>query len=205
MLLDAPPGIEQRLTREQLGRLRAVIVTSGRPQSIGGLIGLLSALEPFRHRAPLDVHTSAGEERSALLVGAWVRGWPDRYPVVVDTHMPGDAYDLGPFQVRTVSVRHAEPRWVDAPFIESATGVAIEVTAGDTGIAWIPGAGPCAAVQRLCTRADLAVVEVGVAPWPGSDEPWRLSVSAAMKAAARAIGEVWLVGDDGSVRSGAEA
>lgn len=204
ILLDAPPGIENRLSEEQLGRLRAVIVSSGRTQSIGGLIGLLGALEPYRGTAPLDVHTPAGEERSALLAGTWVRGWPNRYPVVVDTHMPGDAYELGPFVVTSHSVPHAEPRWSERPFAERAVGVALDVVSADARMAWVVGAGPSSTIPRLCAQSDLAVVEVGVTPWPRSEQRWRLSIADAMGAAGPRT-ELWLVGDDGSVRSAADA
>ncbi len=199
LLLDAPPGVAQRLGSDRLARIRAIATTSGRLESIGGLVDLLGALEPHRTSVqPLNLHLPVGEERAELLAGAWVRGWPDRYPLSIDSDMPGLSFDEGPFAVHTVRVRHAEPVWGTSPRVEGAVGVALQVVCGGARVAWVPGAAPGPAARRACEGMDLAIVEVGVTRWPPSSERLRLDVVGALEAASGA-GSTWLVGDDGQL------
>ena len=198
VLVDTPEGVAARL--EELGaspRLRAVLLTSGRPLSVGGLVPLLCSLERHRDReSPLSVLHSLVEERAALLAGAWVRGWPGSYPLHLDGFTPGDRAELGALSVRTRAVRHGEPRWGEAPAVAQRPALAVRLELADHAIAFVPGAAPGSGVERLCDGADLAVVEVGRAPRPRTDRAWRRTAGQATEAAGGAKA-VWLVGDDG--------
>lgn len=203
LLLDAPYGAAAALDEVGgLPRLRAIALSGGRILSVGGLPTLLCALEPHR-TSPLSIWAPMGEERPALLADAWSRGWPDRYPLVIDTEAPGGELAVGAFELRTFAIRRGDPRW-RPPRIDVVVGVAFRVTAGGATVAWVAGAGPGGVVSHVCRGADLAVVEAGVLPWPPSDVPWRLSVDQAVHAASEA-GEVWIVGDDGRPVVGGQA
>ncbi len=198
LLLDVPVTAAPALVElGALPRLRSVMLTSGRPRAVAGLVSLLCALEPHRSvDAPLTVRSCLGESRGVVLASAWSEAWPDRYPVLHDGVMPGGAFDEGPFEVTTMPVRHGEPRWSPRPLIEPAVGVAVRVAWRERAVAWVPGAAPGSPVRRACRGALLAVVEVAAEPWPASGEAWRMTVEDALREAVEAD-EVWVVGDDG--------
>ena len=204
MLVDVPAGVVPLLRdRSALGRIQTVLLTSGRTRAVEGLVPLLCALEPWRARkAPLTLRTFLGEERGPTLTAAWSRAWPDRYPLLQDGLLPGAEDQVGAFTLRTVPQRHGEPHWREDRVVPAA-GVAVRVATPEATVAWVPGAAPSPAVRRACRGADLAVIEVGVEPWPRAEEPWRLSLAQALEAGAEA-GEVWLVGDDGRFGLGGE-
>lgn len=204
LLIDVPAGVVPPLRAlSALGRIQAILLTSGRIQAVEGLVPLLCALEPWRaSRAPLTLRTCLGEERGPTLTSAWSRAWPDRYPLLQDGLAPGAEDALGAFSVRTLPLRHGEPHWREGR-VEPAVGVAVRVRTEEATVAWVPGAAPSPAVRRACRGVDLAVIEVGVTPWPPSDEPWRLTLAQALEAGEEA-GEVWLVGDDGRFGLGDE-
>jgi hypothetical protein len=193
LLLDVPEGSAARLAAlGVLPRIRAIAFSGGRVQSVGGLVPVLCAMAPGRGDTPLPVWSVLGEERGGLLADAWFRGWGG-FPLAMDGEAPGTAFEAGPFRVVTSAIRRGEPgRWG----ILSVPAVGFRVAAGGVEVAFVPGAGPGSAVERLVRGADLAVVEVGVTPWPPSPEPWRLTADAAIHAAQGAR-ELWLVGDDG--------
>jgi len=196
LLLDAPVSAATALDGlGALPRLGSVLLTSGRARSVGGLVTLLCALERHRSDVPLTLRSPLGEERGEALASAWTTAWPGRYPLLVDGFLPGEPFEAGPFDGETVPVRHGEPVWREGAVV-AAIGVGIRVRAGGVTIAWVPGAGPDAAVRTACRGADLAVVEIGVEPWPGADRGWRLSIEDALAHSSDA-GEVWIVGDDG--------
>lgn len=197
LLLDAPGTAADAL--EGLGalpRIRSVLLTSGRPRSVAGLVPLLCALERHRTDEPLPLRSCLGEERGEALANAWMVAWPGRYPLLVDGFLPGEPFDAGPFEGETVPVRHGEPVWGRDPLVLPAIGVAVRVRVGDVTIAWVPGAGPDGAVRQACRDVDLAVVEIGAEPWPPSEAAWRLTIEDALALASEAA-EVWIVGDDG--------
>jgi hypothetical protein len=198
LLLDAPLAAVPALRDlGALSRVHAVVLCSGRSQSVEGLVPLLCALERVRRpEVPLALRSCLGDERGTQLASAWLRAWPDRFPVVLDGVAPGAEVETGAFRVRTVPVRHAELRWGGQPRVEEAVGVAVRVSTSMGSVAWVPGAAPGVAVRRACHGVDLAVVEVGIEKWPVTAEPWRLTATEAI-AAAESAEEVWLVGDDG--------
>jgi len=197
LLLDAPVSAVSALAAlGALPRLSSILLTSGRARSVGGLVPLLCALEPHRTDAPLTVRSCLGEERGEGLAGAWMAAWPGRYPLLVDGFLPGEPFEAGPFDGDTLPVRHGEPVWGHEPGVTAAIGVAVRVRAGGVTIAWVPGAGPDPAIRAACRDVDLAVIEIGVEPWPAADGAWRLSIEDALADAALAA-EVWIVGDDG--------
>jgi hypothetical protein len=195
LLVDAPPGIAQALGPD-LPRVRAVVLTTGRARSVAGLIALLTALEPHRpaDRA-LPLYLPLGEERPAAVAGVWVDQW-DRYPLIIDAQMPGAPLSIGPFELETRAVRVGEPRWHPAR-VDERVGMALRARAdGEDPVAIVLGAAPDRGLARWCAGARLAIVEVGVAPWPPTDAPWRLRPDEAVQVGAGAR-ELWVVGDDG--------
>lgn len=170
--------------------------------AVRGLLGLLEALARVRS-GMLPVWAPAGEERVPSLVAAWQRGWPDRYPVMLDGSLPGQPDQIGPFEVTYAGVHHGEPDWREDRIV-AAVGSAVQVDVDGVRIVWVPGAAPGPSVRRVCTGASLAVVEVGVTPWPRSEKRWRMGVREALDGAQDAE-TVWLVGDDGDVVSFADA
>jgi len=198
LLLDAPPGVEQELSRRQLmGSVRAVGLSSGRVGSVGGLIPLLCALEPHRVTdAQLDLAMPIGDDRPAAIAEAWMKGWPDRFPLVIDCIRPGVGLDLGAFSVETMAVGRGQPQWCPNPDIRSIVGLAWRIRVLNTTIAWVPGAPASPIVQNACAGADLAILEIGVTPWPRTERRWRMTTVEALSRSADAA-EVWLVGDDG--------
>jgi hypothetical protein len=201
VLFDAPAHAYDRLdAMRALPKLRAIVLSGGRIQSVGGLVPLLCALEPHRGpEAPLLVWSPFGEERPALLADAWSRGWPDRYPLTIETGTPGQPFDAGPLEIRPEAIRRAEPR---REGVEVYPAVALRIS-GQAEIAYVAGAGPGGIVRALCRGADLAIVEVGVKPWPVTEQRWRLTPMDAAEAVDS--GELWLVGDDGRFVTGASA
>ncbi|MEZ4236249.1 MAG: hypothetical protein R3F59_08835 [Myxococcota bacterium] len=158
---------------------------------------LLCRLERWRGPGdPLVLHVPLGDDRAAALAEVWQRGWPDRYPLVLDAQRPGAPFEVGDIAVETWAVRVGDPRWATGE-VEPGVGMALRIAAGGLVVAVALGAGPERAVQRACDGADLAVVEVGVAPWPRTDAPWRIRVDQAPLLAAGAR-QLWLVGDDGA-------
>lgn len=203
LLVDAPSGVDA-LLGDRAARLRAVVLTGGTVRQVGGLVPLLCALERWRAAGTaLPVHVPLGEERGAALADAWVRHWPDRYDVTVDAERPGATFDEGPFAVATFALRAGEPRWRIGT-VEPRTAVAVRVTTPDRSVAFVPAAVPSTAVERACRGADLAVIEVGVVPWPRTAERWRPTAEEALRLAAGAK-EAWLVGDDGRWLGGPES
>lgn len=203
VLLDCPPAAVDELT-DVLPRIREVVLTGGRLRSAGGLTALLVALE--RHRVvdvPLPLHFPLGDERPSALAEAFVRGWPDRYPVQFDAELPGTTFDVGPLEIHTFASRRGEPRWLPTPEVRSVMAQAVRVVVGDVVVAFVPGAPLTAATRRAVQGADLAVVEVGVEPWPHSDVPFRSTLSEALTLTG-SCGELWIVGDDGHVLDGGE-
>ena len=196
LLVDVPAGIE-RVLGARLGQLQAIVLTGGSPRAVGGLVPLLCALEPWRDaEAELPVHVPIGEDRGAALADAWVRHWPDRFPVTVDAERPGSTFDVGPFRVATFEVRAGEPRWRTAT-VEPSVAVAVRVLTGDLTVVLVPAASPSTVVERACRDADIAVIEVAVVGWPTTAERWRPTAEEALHLSAGAK-EVWLIGDDGN-------
>ncbi|MEQ1564867.1 MAG: hypothetical protein ABMA64_04460 [Myxococcota bacterium] len=194
ILIDAPTGAAAELG-EDLGRLRAVVLTTGRARSLAGLLELLSAAERFRGGAPLELHLPLGEERGAAVAEVWAHHW-DAYPLVIDAQQPGSTFSVGPFDVSTAAVQVGDPRF-HPERVEARLGLGLRISTGAGGpIAVLLGAAPDPGLHRLCAGAELAVIEVGVAPWPRVDRAWRLRTEQALAVGAGAR-QVWLVGDDG--------
>lgn len=197
LLIDAPEGSAAALeSLDAVGSLDAVLLSSGRPRAIGGLLGVLDAIGYGRpsDRA-LVVWSPLGEDRPGMIVDVWERGAPPNFPLVVDGEAPGALIRVGAFAIHTASVRRGEPRWVP-PDVVPVPAVGFRVS-GPVEIAYVGGP----ATPALCKGAKVAVVEVGVRPWPSHPEPWRLSVDQAVRLAAGAQ-LVVLVGDDGRIVGG---
>ncbi len=198
VLVDAPPGIEDELG-DALPTLAAVFLTSGRIRATGGLLGLLSALEP--HRSPervLPLHVPWAEERGSALAELWSRGWPGRFPVEVDAQRAGATVDVSGIEVTTAPLRAGEPTWHPGSVVP-VPALGVRLRTPDLTVALLPASTPSTAGRRLCEGADLAIVEVGVAPWPRpaeGDPAWRPTAEQAI-ALSSGAGESWLVGDDG--------
>lgn len=197
LLLDAPPGCEVGLSQVDRGALRAVALSSGHVRAVGGLVGLLCALEPARRAdLPLELHTLWGEERGPMLAEAWVRGWTERYPITLDVDSPGAAFEVGPFHVEPLAVPRGEPRWLPEATVESVLAQAFRVDVDGVRVAYLPGCGPGTSAARVLDGVDLAIVEVGVVPWPRTERRWRLSSLDAATLIPEGT-DAWLVGDDG--------
>jgi len=193
ILLDAPRGIADDASH-WLGSVHAMAVSSGRMASVRGLLALLEAVSLTR-----DPHTAftvlgpADDQRIPELVDVWTRGWPNRNPVHVDGLLPGDTAEVGGLPIEYVATERGEPT---RSSVQSARGYAVRVHTPTGMVAWVPAAAPGPAVRRACRGALLAIVEVGIRPWPTTDRAWRMTRSQAIDLASDAD-TVWLVGDDG--------
>lgn len=179
LLLDAGPA--SVALGADLAALRALVLTNGRMAAIGGLPALLEAAAAWRE-AELPVHHVLGEERASFLVEAWQRGWPDRYDVSIDARHPGERFDVGPFQLTSRRVGHAEP--------------AIALTLrGPLQITYVPLAEDDTPIGPLVRGADLAVVQV--ATRVDRRGPPLLRAEQAI-AAAEHVALLWLIDEDGA-------
>lgn len=200
LLVDAPAGLVDR-AGARLGRVQALALTSGRIRAVGGLVPLLVEMARVRTTdVPLSIRFPLGEERGAMLAETWVRGWPDLYPLTLDAELPGATFEVGAMSVRTLAIRAGEPRWRDGT-VHGLEAVAVRIETPGPSVAWVPGAAPSQAVARACANVDLAVVEVGVVPFPPTPHPWRLTVDDAVRLG-RGAGALWIVGDDGRMGVG---
>jgi len=195
-VLDAPPGVSRALG-DRLGAVRAIVLSGGRWQSVGGLVELLCRLGPHRGGVPMDLTVPLGEERGVALAETWVRAWGSAYPLALDGLRPGGQRRLGPMSVELMPVTAGEP---DATWerVVPRLQVAVRLATPDATVAWVPGAAPCDAVRRACAEADLAVVEMAVEAWPHDEGRWRMTPTEALHRASFAR-EVWLAGDDGEL------
>ena len=204
-VVDAPPGVASVLG-DDAARVRAIVLSSGRVRSVGGLLELLCALERERGAsAAVSLIVPSGDERAGAIAEAWVRGWPDRYPLRVDVPAPGGTSEVGELRVQAWPVDAGEPVWSTGEIV-ARPAVALRLE-GPATIAYLAGAAACPGAVRACRRADLAVVEVGVTPWPrdaGRSAPWRMTVEVAVRVAANA-GTTWLIADDGRPMPSGEA
>ena len=204
VLLDAPRGVAD-VAAEWLPRVHGIAISSGRMASVRGLLALLEAVSLTRPRGTaFTVLGPADDQRIPAIVEVWTRGWPGRNPVHLDGLLPGDTAEVGGLPLELVSIPHGEPTADDPPRVRRAAGYAVRVHTPDGIVAWVPGAAPGPAVRRACRNAALAVVEVGVVPWPTSDQPWRLTLADALSAVG-ANTTLWVVGDDGARLDAAEA
>lgn len=198
LLLDAPEGVVDVLGEAGLGRLSGVVLTGDRTRQLVGLVPLLAALEPHRGEdLPFEVRFPLGAERGVLLAETWVRGWPDRYPLVLDAAPPGSSFEMGPFEIQTLPLRTGDPHWRRGT-VAPTVGIGIRVHVDDVSLAWVPGSAPDRHIAKLCAGVDLAVIEVGRRAWPRTQERWRLTEAEAIEACGDAAA-VWLPGDDGSL------
>lgn len=205
LVIDAPLGCRDAL-KSELPIIQTIALTSGRMSSLRGLLALLEGVSSARrHPLGLTVLGPMADERAPALVDAWSRSWRDRCPVHIDGIGPGDETQCGPMTIQLNPVRHAELNGQFPLGVDSAHGCAAIITTPDVRIAWVPGAAPSSAVRRACRGTDLAVVEIGVTPWPETPQAqWRLTLQDALQASPEA-GELWVVGDDGQPLTAAEA
>lgn len=196
-LLDAPEGAATALeSLDALGSLDAIFLSGGRPRAIGGLLGVLDAIGHGRPaNRSLIVWAPLGEDRPSMIVDVWQRGVPPNFELIVDAEAPGAAIRIGAFTVHTVAIRRGEPQWAP-PDVVPVPAVGFRVR-GPVEVAYLGGPSTAA----LCQGAKVAIVEVGVRPWPSHPEPWRLSVDQAVHRAAGAE-MVVVVGDDGRIVGG---
>lgn len=202
LLLDAPIAVSLQLNEVERASLGTVALSGGRMASVGGLVPLLACLEPHRIKEiPLALVAPLSDDRGPRLAQAWSLGWPGRYAIQHDAIAPGEPFDAGPFEVQTMSLVRGEPRWRPQPEVlrTEAMGFRIGTRAGD--IAFIPGARPGRAVERLCEGARLAVIEVATEHWPASKVGWRHHLTDAMRLRAE---EIWPLDESGQSASGRE-
>lgn len=201
LLVGAPAGAAEDLG-DALGCLRAIALPVTRPRDVGGLLTLLAALEPWRRdEEVVELHVALGDERGPALAEGFAAHW-DGAPLTIDAQRAGASLHAGPFAIETRALTVGEPRW-RPPRIEGRAGLALRVTAGDRRVAIVRGARPEPWLARWCAGADLAVVEIGVTPWPRADRPWRLRQDEALAIGAGAR-ELWIAGDDGERVGAAE-
>jgi hypothetical protein len=165
--------------------------------SVGGLLPLLDAVHmthsehfPFTLRAPM------GDERPGLLVEAWARGWPGRVSMGLDALYPGATFEMGSWHIQTFGIELGEAIYGSDPRIEACVGMAWRIEVNGQTIVWVKSCMPNRMISKVCKDASLAIVEVGVRPWPKSNHRWRLSTAEASQYGLLA-GELWLVGDEG--------
>lgn len=200
-VVDAPTGVVDALG-DEAARVRGVVISHGRMPAVGGLLPLLDALHGHvSEDVPLEVRVPLGDERPALLADAWSRGWPGRTPLVLDAEAPGMASELGPLMLERVQFRGGEPVQGE---IRPLAVDGLKIGLGSLTIAWLPCVAPSTRLDRFFVGVDLAVVTVGAAPWPRSEERVRLSLAEAVAASAAAE-TVWIVTDEGSWAGTAEA
>jgi hypothetical protein len=192
LLIDAPPSSLDGLAA-WLPQVRAVVITSGRLSAVGGLLPLLCALEPHRGLdAELTLHVPPGDERAPSLAEVWVRHWPDRYPLVVDSERPGTTFEVGALTVTTQPLTTGE---LTRTGVQELEAIGLLLQTPDLSVGYFRGRAELPKLERWL-RTDLAVLEVGVAPWPRTDRPLRLRTDEAAQVA-RHTQELWLLGDDG--------
>ena len=198
VLLDAPLDAIPALIQDGVvARIRTVAFSSGATSALGGFIPLLEAM--CRHHLPefpFVFWGPMGEERPGLMIEAWSRGWPGRLSLGLDTILPGSRFEMGPFDVKTVGLEIGEPIWQPTPHVKAGQGLGWRFTYGQTTIVWVRTCTPSDALAHFCKDTTLAIIEVGVQPWPNTDRRWRLSVSDASQYGLSAQ-ELWLVGDEG--------
>ena len=137
-----------------------------------------------------------GDERPGLMAEAWSRGWPDRFPIGLDILVPGTGFEMNGAEIQTLGIELGEPLRGETPSIRSNVGVAWRVKTETHSIVWAKSCAPSTALQKFCKEVSLAIIEVGVQPWPKSDRRWRLSHQQASEYGLLAQ-ELWLVGDEG--------
>lgn len=197
ILIDAPAGVSRALDdADGLRDLRTVIVSTNRLRSVEGLPALCEAVARVRGKdAVLHVVHGLDCPRVAAIADAWTRGWPDSTGLALDGVRSADPIDLaGDAQVTLTSLTVAEPG--PGGGVVPVSGAAVRVSVGGAELVWVPAARPNAAHARASVGADLAVLEIGRAPWPKVDQPWRPTLAQAL-AQAQHVGVAWVVGDDG--------
>lgn len=179
---------------DDASRLSTLVLPTDRTRDLAGVVALLDAVGRARGGPqPLHVLLGADAERGGALASAWTRGWADVLRLDVDAVMPGGVVDAaGGATVEAVPLALGEARH---GAVRRVSGGGLRLTVGAATVAVVPAARPGPQLARLCHGADLAVIEVGVTPWPASDAPWRPTLSDAARAAEGAA-EAWLVGDD---------
>lgn len=193
VLIDAPPGVARALTEAgELKDVAAVVVSTGRARSVAGLLGLWDALDRLGRRELTVVHV-LGDERTPLLAAAWAQGWPGGLRLDLDGCAPSTVAEAAGLAIELVPLRVGDMR--GGRDVQAVAGCGVRVE--DGAVTWVPTCRPGTSAQRLARGAGLAVVEVGVVPWPVDVAPWRLARADAELVAGGAH-EAWLVGDDGA-------
>ena len=197
LLVDAP-ATAVSLLEDRLPYIQSIVLTSGRIASVGGLVSVLCALDATRSvDIPLALHFAFGEERGAMMAEAWVRGWPSGFPLILDGEVPGGKFDAGPFSLSTAGLKCGEPEW-GIGRIRPTIGMALTISTGGLTVARVPATGVNPVVSKICRDVDLAIVDVGVVPWPESSIPWRMTVDDAVALGSGAK-HLILVGDNGEL------
>lgn len=184
LLIDAPPGVERTLPDASVDHL---VLTSGRLEALGGLLGLFAAVDGPGE--PLDVQVILGDERASALADAWSRHWPRSREVEVDARRPG-TYPLPPFVVTTIELAGAEEL---GGRVSPVPVVGVRIRTPDATIAFAPRCRAGTTLARVLGGADLAVATVGGPPGWSTDP-----------AAAGRAGATWVAdpGPPGSASAG---
>ncbi|MFT4621454.1 MAG: hypothetical protein ACI8PZ_000106 [Myxococcota bacterium] len=197
VLLGAPAGIAESLG-PAVDTLDAVVLLTGQLRTLEGLLGLLAARTVPQ---PMEMVSFVGEPRAMALVDAFGRGWSECAQPVVDVVQPGQSLVVGEARLSTRAARCGEAR---GSVVASVAGGGARVSLGGLDVAYLPGVAPSSGWRAFVGSAHLAVVEVGVLPWPRTEGPWRHDLSAAIRVGAGAD-RLWLVGDDGQPLEAAQA
>ena len=196
VLVDVPEGTSSRLDEQVLSRVSTIVLSSGVLRDHAGLLPLLEARTRYTGE-PVQVILPLGEERPAAVLEAWHRGQDGGPGVAQDAVHPGAHVGVGALTLEAVALGRGEPRWQPSPTVHPVIALGWRARCADAIVAIAKSPVPDGAVERLLRGADLAIVEVGVEPWPRSDRRWRLRPDEAARIASGSS-ELWLVGDDGT-------
>lgn len=194
LLVDAPNSCVPALEASgAIERLTTMVVSSDRTRSVEGLIGVAAAARRAGRTRDLTVVHPLTAERPSVLANAWSTGWPEGPGLMLDAVAPGGDIDWVGGVIRLVPLRVGE---AVNNGVRPVAGVGVVIDLDGGRVVWVPSSRPGASARRLAHGATLAVMEVGVLPFPRTEHPWRRSLGDALRDASGAA-DVWLVGDDG--------
>ncbi|MEZ4321572.1 MAG: hypothetical protein R3F61_29130 [Myxococcota bacterium] len=149
LLIDAPAGTAQALG-DRVRTLRSVLLLTGRLERVSGLVSVFGRLGRDAD-SPLVVRFPLSDERGATLAEAWQRSWGD-YPITLDAVAPGQPFDIGPAEARSVALR--DPQGDFPP-------LGVQIAWRDVQISVLSRCVRDGAARSICRGADLVICELG--------------------------------------------